>query len=296
MIVKRNLSLRRVIHYTAAPMAWVVLWAFIAPAVFAITDDARFTLPFAPIGALGAALAIFIAFRNNTAFGRWTEGRAAWQSILVAGRVIARQFVASTDNALALDQIDLATAQRYRAAAVGTLSTFSWSVAARTRALRSMPPDVEPRDPNVALQELGILVKRGIRDEALGQFDPIALEPQLAALNGAQGTIERLKSTPTLRQYDYFTRRFIQVFALLAPWAIVGLVPDRVWWSVPLAIAVSGVFVIMAVTGAANDEPFSGSVTDVPIEAVCAELDHDLRTMIGDAAPPLREPVDGYLW
>ncbi|MEO1058473.1 MAG: bestrophin family ion channel [Actinomycetota bacterium] len=293
MIVKRNLSLRRVAAYTARPMAWVVAWSFAVPAIYLVVDDDRLVAPFAPVAAIGAALAIFIAFRNNSAFGRWMEGRAAWQSILVASRAIIRQVIASTDNALALGDIDSSTAEHFRNETTSLLSAFAHSVAAPFR------PTITTKttSPSLLTVELGVLVKRGIRDGALGQFDPIALEPQLAALNNAQGTIERIASTPTLRQYDFFTRRFVELFAVLAPFAIIGLVPDRVWWTVPLSIAVSGVFVVMAVTGAANDEPFSGMVTDVPIAAVCAEVDHDLAVLLGDPnPPPLAQPVDGYLW
>ncbi len=293
MIVKRNLSLRRVAEYTARPMAWVVAWSVAVPAVYLVADDDRLVAPFAPVAAIGAALAIFIAFRNNSAFGRWMEGRAAWQAMLVASRAITRQVIASTDNALALGEIDPPTAERYRRETTSLLSAFARSVAAPYRPALATATAA----PTLLTAELGVLIKRGIRDGALGQFDPIALEPQLAALNNAQGTIERIASTPTLRQYDYFTRRFVELFAVLAPFAIIGLVPDRVWWTVPLSIAVAGVFVIMAVTGAANDEPFSGTVTDVPIAAVCAEIDHDLAVLVGDPdPPPLAQPVDGYLW
>ncbi|MEM9517187.1 MAG: bestrophin family ion channel [Actinomycetota bacterium] len=293
MIVKRNLSVRRVAAYISRPMAWVAAWSVAVPAMSLVVDDDRLVAPFAPAGAIGAALAIFIAFRNNSAFGRWMEGRAAWQSILVASRAITRQVIASTDNALAMGEIDRSTAERYRRETTSLLSTFARSVAAPFRP--SLGATSAP--PTMVTVELGVLIKRGIRDGALGQFDPIALEPQLAALNNAQGTIERIASTPTLRQYDFFTRRFVELFAVLAPFAIIGLVPDRVWWTVPLSIAVSGVFVIMAVTGAANDEPFSGMVTDVPIEAVCAEVDHDLAVLLGAPnPPPLAQPVDGYLW
>ena len=87
MITKRNLSPVQVLRYTAGPGAWALAWAIVVPVLFAITGASWLPVPFAPIGALGAALAIFIAFRNNTAFGRWNEARSAWQGVLVASRV-----------------------------------------------------------------------------------------------------------------------------------------------------------------------------------------------------------------
>jgi putative membrane protein len=74
-------------------------------------------------------------------------------------------------------------------------------------------------------------------------------------------------------------------------------VPDTVWLTVPMALVLSGTFIVLAVTGAANDEPFANAVTDVPIDAICIELEHDVCTTIGEPARPrLAVPVDGYLW
>lgn len=310
MIVKRNLSPRRVIRYTARPLAWAALWAVVAPALFTLTDDRRFVLPFLPVSTLGAALAIFVAFRNNSAFARWSEARAAWQSVLVASRVLMRQVVASTHGAVESGTITPDDAQRFRRVVAEHLITFAWALAVRTRPARY--PDGPPRrlgsdlavvgqgsdnQPDALLVGLASQIKDGIRTGALGQFDPISLEPQLVALNTAQGAVERIATTPTLRQYDYFTRRVVELFALLVPFALIGLVPDAVWLTVPLAVVLSATFIVLAVTGAANDEPFSGSVTDVPIDAICTELEHDVCATIGEPdRPSLAVPVDGYLW
>jgi putative membrane protein len=149
----------------------------------------------------------------------------------------------------------------------------------------------------VVLIDIATSIKDGIRTGALGQFDPISTEPQLVALNNAQGTIERIATTPTLRQYDYFTRRLIELFALLAPFALLGLLPDMVWLTTPLALIIAGTFIVLAVTGAANDEPFANQVTDVPIDTICTQLEHDVLTAIGHRDPPRPlQPVDGYLW
>jgi putative membrane protein len=310
VIVKRNLSPRRVLQYTARPLAWAACWAVVAPALYTITDARWFVLPFLPVGTLGAALAIFVAFRNNSAFTRWSEARAAWQSVLVASRVLARQVVASTHSAVESGTISRDDADRFRRDVAEHLVTFAWALAVRTRPGRY--PDGPPRtlasdlalhgagsdnQPDALLVGLATRIKDGIRTGALGQFDPISLEPQLVALNSAQGVIERIATTPTLRQYDYFTRRVVELFAFVVPFALVGLVPDAVWLTVPIALVLSGTFIVLAVTGAANDEPFSGSVTDVPIDAICTELEHDVCTTIGEARrPELAVPVDGYLW
>ena len=230
--------------------------------------------------------------------------------MLVASRVLARQVVASTHSAVESGTISRDDADRFRRDVAEHLVTFAWALAARTRPGRypAGPPRALPSDlalrgsgsdnqPAALLVGLATRIKDGIRTGALGQFDPISLEPQLVALNTAQGVVERIATTPTLRQYDYFTRRVVELFALVVPFALIGLVPDAVWLTVPIALVLCGTFIVLAVTGAANDEPFSGTVTDVPIDAICTELEHDVCTTIGEAGrPELAVPVDGYLW
>jgi putative membrane protein len=297
VIVKRNLSTRRVLEYTAGPLGWATLWAVAAPAVFTVTDSSRLVLPFPVVATLGAALAIFVAFRNNSAFARWNEGRAAWQTVLVASRTLTRQTIASTRYAATSGSItdDEADATRRRVSTL--LVEFAWALAAATRPTRR-PSTSRPTDrrPDLVLVEIASVIKDGIRTGALGQFDPISTEPQLVALNTAHGTIERIATTPTLRQYDYFTRRLIGLFAVVTPFALLGIV-EEAWLVTPLALVLSGTFIVLAVTGAANDEPFAGRVTDVPIDAICTQLEHDVLTAIGDPDPPTPlQPVDGYLW
>jgi putative membrane protein len=141
-----------------------------------------------------------------------------------------------------------------------------------------------------------IAIKEAIRVGALGQFDPISLEPQLSALATAQGTLERLATTPTPRQYDYFTRIFVGLYAALVPFGLLSLFAEQVWLVVPLALSLAGVFVVMAVVGAVNDEPLAGAVTDVPLHAVCRQIERDCADAIGRDRPPALEPSDGYLW
>lgn len=309
MIVKRNLSPLRVVQYTRGPLSWAALWSVVATILAVATDEQRWVVPFGPVATLGGALAIFVAFRNNSAFARWNEARAAWQAVLVACRVLVRQVVASTHGAVSSGAISAEDADRYRRVVAQHLVDFAWSLARRIRPQRggSHPRSLtgEPligvagdgNEPDAILVSLASTIKDGIREGALGQFDPISLEPQLVALNQAQGVVERIASTPTLRQYDYFTRAAIGVFSFLVPFALVGVVPGALWLVVPLSLILSGTFIVLAVTGAVNDEPFVNAVTDVPIEAICTEVEHDVCATIGEAdRPALAVAVDGYLW
>ena len=62
------------------------------------TESTAIALIFTPIGILGSALAIFVAFRNNSAYGRWWEARTLWGGIVNSSRVFARLVITFTDS------------------------------------------------------------------------------------------------------------------------------------------------------------------------------------------------------
>jgi hypothetical protein len=83
---------------------------------------------------------------------------------------------------------------------------------------------------NLQLQAIAVRVKYGVRDGLVGQFDPITLELALGALNGAATACERIKQTPTPRQYDYFTRLAVAAFSTLLPFGLLGALHSTDAW------------------------------------------------------------------
>jgi len=99
--VKRNLSPAKVLGYVWRPLLYSVVVAGAVVVAQRASGTSRLAAPIAPIGTLGAALAIFVAFRDNASYARWWEARTVWGNLQASSRVLARQLVAATDNAIA---------------------------------------------------------------------------------------------------------------------------------------------------------------------------------------------------
>lgn len=312
MIVKRNLAPAKVLRYVWRPLTIAALVAVVAVALRRVADTDRVQLPFAPIGTLGAAVAIFVAFRNNASYARWSEARTLWGTIHNSARVLARQIVASTDNALAAgtggspaDVVAFRSEQVRRVIAFAHATRLSLrgqdDITDVTAHLPADEHDAIARAqnrPNLVLQRLGVRLKDGVRAQIVGQFDPISLEPNLAALNSALAGVERIKHTPTPRQYDYFTRLAVLAFSVLVPFALLSVVPRSQDLLVPvLTVVITGVFVVLERVGAVIDAPFENATTDVPMTAICRAIERDLLEQLGERdLPPAAVAVDGYLW
>ncbi len=312
MIVKRNFSPQKVAAYVWQPFLYVAAVAVAVVVVDRIWPTLKLAAPFPPIGTLGAALAIFVAFRNNASYGRWWEARTIWGNIQNNSRVLARQLVAATDNAI--EAGTGGTAEEilaYRRELVLRIVAFAQALRIELRrtsdwqTLRPLLPADEfealltkSNRANLLLQTQAVRIKDGVRAGIVGQFDPITLEPNVAALNNWAAGCERIKSTPTPRQYDFFTRVAIVIFSTLLPFGLLGIVPPgEWWWVVILSVAIAGVFILLERVGAVIDAPFENTITDVAMASITTDIERDLREQLGE--PRLPEPVpvvDGYLW
>lgn len=269
-------------------------------------------VPFAVTCILGSALAIFIAFRNNSSYSRWWEARTQWGQISNASRVLSRLVITFTDSHAGQANYQAERAGQFKKSMIRL--TIAWANALRIE-LRNQSdwdqliPYLSPSEHTALVQShnkpnyLQLLAGKKLY-EAMGNgtlvgFDSFQIEGQLLALTNAQGACERIKHTPLLRQYHYFTRLFLFTFILIFPFSILhelsknhadGLI-------IPLTLIVGFVFAIIGKVGEVNEEPFRNAITDVPMTAICQEIERDLMEMLGEEMlPGVKEPEDGYLF
>jgi putative membrane protein len=259
-------------------------------------------------------LAIFVAFRNQSAYARWWEARTLWGGIVNSSRILARLVITFADSHSHQTSFDAERASRFKQSQIYKM--IAWCHTLRMHLRRQADwPSLQPllseaeyevvqkshNKPNQILLLMGRQLYQAMADGTLGGFDSFQIEGQLAALANHQGGCERIKNTPLPRQYDYFTRLFVLIFAGMLPFGLLGFfIPEplhlSVWLIVPITAIIVGVFAIMERTGAAIEDPFEDLVTDVPLSALCNTIERDLREMLGETnLLPKLEPVDGYL-
>jgi putative membrane protein len=311
MILKRNFNPLRVVSYVGREMAFA---AIISLSVFAAQHYGflGFSLPFSVAAILGSALAIFIAFRNNSAYGRWWEARTLWGNIVNGSRVIGRLIISFTDS------------HRHQAGYQEDRSilfkqemvylSIAWAHALRLHlrqqddweeVLRLLPEDtrlnfIEARHkPNYLHMVFSRKLYDAMANGTLGGFDSFQVEGQLLALANAQGGCERIKHTPLLRQYHYFTKIFLLAFMFVLPLCLAGDFSragiDALM--VPVSLLIIFVFAIMGKVGEVNEDPFEQRITDVPLTAITNTIERDLREMLGETDLPAKvEPSGGFLF
>lgn len=270
-------------------------------------------------GILGSALAIFLGFRNSAAYARWGEAAQLWAGLVNQSSVFARLVVTFSDSHSHTPSYDVNRVKLFQREMV--LRHVAWVHALRLQLRDQWTPSewgvlqaflseaefhqITGKKINVPTSLLllqGTRIYDGMRDGTLQGFDSFQLENCLAQFSNGQAQCERIKAIPIPRQYTYFTRMVVWVFIVVLPFSAVTTFDgtSRAWVTIPVTILLSFVFGIIERTGAVNEEPFQNRITDVPLTAMCRDVERNLREIIGDdpqeAIPPKLLPVHGYLW
>lgn len=311
MIVKRNFNPIKVIQYVKTELAFAVI---ITVTVFLLHKQniTQVTLPFSISAILGSALAIFIAFRNNSSYSRWWEARTLWGGIINSSRVLARLIITFTDSHSHQQNYDKERSEQFKKEMI--YKVIAWVHALRLhlrkqdnwQELKSFLSTQEfehleksQNKPNYLHILTGKKIYEAMANGTLGGFDSFQMEGQLLALANYQGGCERIKNTPLLRQYDFFTRVFLYTFMLLLPFSLIGdfTKMNIDYLMIPVSVIISFVFAIIGKVGEVNEDPFENRITDVPLTAMCNTIERDLREMLGENDLPKKlEAENGFLY
>ena len=311
MLVRKIFSPRRVVWYMRYELLFSVLLAVLVWVLFEVLGFQKIALPFSIAATLGGALAIFLGFRNNNSYSRWWEARTQWGNIVNSSRVLARLVITFTDSHAHQANYEPIRSENFKKSLI--YKQIAWVHALRLHLRQqenwailqpflSAEEFAELKDkqnkPAYLQQMMGRQIYAAMANGTLGGFDSFQMEGQLLALANYQGACERIKNTPLLRQYHYFTVLFLYVFMFLLPFCMVGdfhkLGLQNIM--IPISIIISFVFGTISKVGEVNEDPFENRITDVPLTAICTTIERDLREALGETNLPQNlEAVDGVL-
>lgn len=302
MIIRKNLKWSKILQFSAKRLTYFLL---VATVVYLLHEEFgwyRVAIPFSVVSTLGSALAIFLAFRNSSSYDRWWEARKIWGGIVNYSRTWARQCTTFMHEA----KPDFIKTLVYR--------QIAWVNALRLQlrqqdTWQEIDPFLSPEEKEWVMnrknkatqlvQRQGEDLSKALRAGQISDFQHQLMDKTLTEFYNLQGMCERIKNTPMPRQYDFFTRFFVFVFATLLPFGLIDLLDARhiAWVVIPLSIIISFCFSVLESVGQFNEDPFENRIQDTPMTALCRTIEIDLREQLGETdLPPKLEPVDGFLY
>jgi len=263
----------------------------------------KITLTAVPFSLMGLALAIFLGFRNSAAYDRYWEGRRLWGDLVHRSRSFARQV-----QTLLRFEAPAGPRQDGDPRRLLILRTVAFSACLRHQLRGDDPaPDLVRLLPKAEAQacaaarrpidwlmrrngeELGALLRAG-RVEA--QVAAI-MDESLSAMTAVAAGCERIRNTPVPFPYTLLLHRTAWLYCFLLPFGLV----DTVGFMTPFVVAiVAYTFFGLDALGDEIEEPFGTADNHLPLDALCREIEINLREALGetDLPEPLL-PVDSRL-
>jgi putative membrane protein len=260
----------------------------------------QFSLTTAPFTLMGLTLAIFLGFRNNSAYDRYWEGRKQWGELVLRSRNLARQCLTLIDPGqpcVRRPDDDLSTRMVRRAIA------FCHALRHQLRGSDAGPDVARLVDadewarvrqggnwPHRLMLEMGADLARCLHAGRIDACLAPALEASMSAMAGSAAACERIKNTPIPFSYTLLLHRTAYLYCFLLPFGLV----DTIGYLTPFVVAiVAYTFFGLDALGDEIEEPFGLAANDLPLDAICRAIEIDLRESLGDTGiPPPLAPID----
>jgi len=290
-------------------------------------------IPFLPVGTIGTAVAFYVGFKNNSSYERLWEGRKIWGAITNLSRSLGALLLCDTQAGTGkLNSVGQVMVRRQ----IAWCNALRLQLRATTadRNSHRVPPEVElvkalygsdyPSETldSYLAQTLPVsdLVRvKGTQNPALRllelQLAEIASLPRNSESTESireklldtvldcikeQGSAERLKQFPFPRQYAHFSGAFVWIFLLLLPFGLVDELAKGTaaldWLVIPFSTVISWMFITMEQVGDSSEDPFEMGLNDVPMTAICRNIEIELLQLAGvDTIPEAIQAKQGVL-
>jgi ion channel-forming bestrophin family protein len=253
----------------------------------------KVTLTSTPFSLMGVALAIFLGFRINASYDRYWEARKLWGALLVEARNLTRQHMTLT----APDS----DARPFVLGLIGFVTVCRNQL--RNRPLDTdlealLPPDLVREIRGAQFPAVLVLLQLGrlLRDcRAAGHLELLFaqhMEGGLDRLSAALAGCERIANTPLPFTYSVILHRTVYVYCILLPFGLI----DSIGSMTPLVVAfVCYTFFALEALSDEIEEPFGTMSNDLPLDAMLAGVDANLREMLGETPPPAPLPDKNFI-
>lgn len=266
-------------------------------AVFAVAFAARWWIyqggkvPFTPtpFQIAGVAIAIMLAFRNNSSYDRWWEGRKLWGALVNSSRSWARQVMTfvqgdgdgpkALQRELVLRHVAFLNALRAQLRGQDPRSELQGLVSDDELAALAAQKNVAAW----LVHTNGLGLARAVKAGWLSEQRQMWLDSTLTDIVNSQGGCERLKSTPIPTAYRFFTHRFTRFFILTLP---LGLVEQLGVFTIGTVLALAFIFLIIDTMGRILEDPFSLGPNGLALTAICRTIEVNLRQQLGETELP----------
>lgn len=297
MLLKKRLGLHRIFLIT-----WKTDLVMLILTTLAYFIDVKlFPEIFVPpsVSALmGTALAFFIGFNNNQAYGRWWEARIIWGGFINDSRTLCRNLLAflrpEDKDDQGVKSADITKSMIYRHIgflyllkdSLRKINTGDHKKYLSEEDLKKIEGQKNGYNAIMDIQnrQLGDLYKQGLIDG----FQLTAMNNTLTNISNDMGRCERINNTVFPPTYIYFTELFIYLLTILITLTTVQAIGP---WSIFFGWIIGFVYHTTHINGLSIINPFEMLPSSIPLSSITRTIEINLLESLGINEIPPPEPT-----
>ena len=225
-------------------------------------------------GMLGFVISLLLAYRTNTAYDRWWEGRKMWGSLVNNSRNLAMKL-----SAILKDEHDK---MFFRKLIPGYASILNKHLKNEETSKMlfdglDLKIDHEKHRPNqiakMLFQKINDLYTSGkITGDQL-----IILNSEIQSFTDICGACERIKNTPIPYSYSAFIKKFIFFFVMTLPF---GYVFSLGYYVIPVVVFIFYVLASLELIAEEIEDPFGNDENDLPTKKISDNIKRHVEEIL----------------
>jgi putative membrane protein len=223
---------------------------------------------------LGFVISLLLAYRTNTAYDRWWEGRRMWGGLVNSSRNLAIKL-----SVILKEESDRAY---FRKMIPGYASILQKHLNDSETAKQlfddvDLEIDYHKHRPNQVAKILFQKVDDLYASKKITGDQLIILNNELQSFTDICGACERIKNTPIPYSYSAFIKKFIFIYVLTLPFAYVFILG---YFVIPVVVFIFYVLASLELIAEEIEDPFGTDDNDLPTKKIAENIKRHVEELI----------------
>jgi ion channel-forming bestrophin family protein len=239
-----------------------------------LSDDSHVKNTTIMHGMLGFVISLLLAYRTNTAYDRWWEGRKLWGALVNNSRNLAIKL-----SAILKDENDRNYFKRLIPAFASVLQKHLSNEEVTQMLFEGLDLEIEHHKhrPNQVARMLFQKINDLHQSGKISGDQLIIINAELQSFTDICGACERIKNTPIPYSYSAFIKKFIFFYVMTLPF---GYVFSLGYYTIPVVIFIFYVLASLELIAEEIEDPFGGDANDLPTAKIASNIKKHVEELL----------------
>lgn len=217
-------------------------------------------------GLLSFVISLLLAYRTNTAYERWWEGRKLWGSLVNNSRNLAIKL-----SAILKSDKDKDFFKKIIPSYADILSKYLSNEDVSKMLFDDLDLEIDhnKHQPNQVAKKIFQKVNDLYIEEKISGDQLIILNAEIQSFTDICGACERIKNTPIPYSYSAFIKKFIFFYIMTLPF---GYAFTLGYYSIPVVVFTFYVLASLELIAEEIEDPFGKDANDLPTNKIASNI------------------------